>query len=141
MTPWCSKCYANRHRCETTNLSSPNLGTAQLQAAPVPGEKKAHAKTRPAPLPGEKALDIFWDKRIRETGKITRPSPLFPKRERRVGKIQFNWRPTTDLRSHWPISFFIWSAIVVGALSIAAAYWYASAFAPAPVSQAHAKSN
>lgn len=126
---------------ETTNLSSPNLGTAQLQPIPVPGEKKAHAKTRAAPLPGDKALDIFWDKRIREAGKIMRPSTLFPRSERRAGKTQFNWRPTTDLRSHWPVSFFIWGAVVVGMLSIAAAYWYASAYAPAPVSRAHAKSN
>ncbi len=125
---------------ETTSASSPNLGTAQLPPIPVPGEKKAHAKTRAAPLPGDKALDIFWDKRIREAGKMVRPSPLFPKSQRRAGKAQFNWTPTTDLKSHWPISFFIWGAIVVGLLAVAAAYWYASAYAPAPVSRAHAKS-
>jgi pSer/pThr/pTyr-binding forkhead associated (FHA) protein len=125
---------------ETTNLSSPDLGTAQLVSAPLPGEKKAHAKTRPAALPGDKALDIFWDKRIREAGKMVRPSPLFPRSDRRAGKAQFNWTPTTDLRSHWPVSFFLWGAIVVGLLSAAAAYWYASAFAPGPVSRAHAKS-
>ena len=125
---------------ETTSASSPNLGTAKLEPIPVPGEKKAHAKTRAAPLPGDKALDIFWDKRIREAGKMVRPSPLFPKSQRRAGKAQFNWTPTSDLKSHWPVSFFLWGAIVVGLLSIAAAYWYASAYAPAPVSGAHAKS-
>jgi len=125
---------------ETSNLSSPNLGTAKLEPVPLPGEKKAHAKTRAAPLPGDKALDIFWDKRIREAGKMVRPSPLFPKSQRRAGKAAFNWTPTTDLKSHWPVSFLLWGAIVVGLLSVAAAYWYASAYAPRPVSRAHARS-
>jgi hypothetical protein len=125
---------------DTTNLSSPNLSTAKLEPIPVPGEKKAHAKTRAAPILGDKALDIFWDKRIREAGKMVRPSPLFPKGQRRTGKAAFNWTPTTDLRSHWPVSFFIWGALGVGLLSIAAAYWYASAFSPGTVSRAHAQS-
>jgi pSer/pThr/pTyr-binding forkhead associated (FHA) protein len=124
---------------DTSNLSSPDLGTAKLEPVAVPGEKKAPAKTRAAVLPGDKALDIFWDKRIREAGKMVRPSPLFPRSDRRAGKAQFNWTATTDLRSHWPISFFLWGTIVVGLLSVAAAYWYASAFAPGPVSRAHAK--
>ncbi len=124
---------------ETTNASSPNLGTTELEPVPVPGERKAHAKTRAAPLPGDKALDVFWDKRIREAGKMVRPSPLFPRSQIRAGKAQFNWRPTTDLKSRWPVSFFLWGAIAVGLLSIAAAYWYASAYAPAPVSSVHAR--
>jgi hypothetical protein len=125
---------------ETTSSSSPNLGTAQLSAVPIQGGKKAHAKTRAAPLPGDKALDIFWDKRIREAGKMVRPSPLFPRSHRRAGKAQFNWTPTTDLKTHWRVSFFLWGAIVVGLLSVAAAFWYASAYSPAPVSRAHARS-
>lgn len=125
---------------DTSNLSSPNLGTAKLEPVLAPGEKKAHAKTRAAPIQGDKALDIFWDKRIREAGKMVRPSPLFPKSQRRVGKAAANWTPTTDLRSHWPASFFIWGAIGVGLLSVAAAYWYASAYSPGPVAWAHARS-
>ncbi len=125
---------------DTSNLSSPNLGTAKLEPILAPGEKKAHAKTRAAPIQGDKALDIFWDKRIREAGKMVRPSPLFPKANRRAGKAAFNWTPTGDLKSHWPVSFFVWGAIVVGLLSVAAAYWYASAFAPGPVARAHAQS-
>ena len=122
---------------DTSNLSSPNLGTAKLEAILAPGEKKAHVKTRAAPIQGDKALDIFWDKRIREAGKMVRPSPLFPRANRRSGKAAFNWTPTGDLKSHWPVSFFIWGAIAVGLLSVAAAYWYASAFAPGPVARAH----
>ena len=125
---------------ETSNLSSPNLGTAKLEAPPPPGEKKAHAKTRAAPLPGDKALDIFWDKRIREAGKMVRHSPLFPRGQRRAGKAAFNWIPTTDLKSRWPVSIFVWSAIAIGVMALAGAYWYANAYAPGPVSAAHTRS-
>jgi hypothetical protein len=110
-----------------------------LEPTPPAGGKRAPAKSRAAPISGDKALDIFWDKRIREAGKMVRPSPLFPKSRRRTGKAQFNWTPTTDLASRWPVSFFIWGAIAVGLLSLAAAFWYASAYAPAPVSYAHIK--
>ena len=126
---------------ETTNMSSPNLSTAKLEAVLAPGEKKAHAKTRAEPLPGDKALDIFWDKRIREAGKMVRPSPLFPKGQRRAGKAAFNWAPTTDLKRHWPVAGFVWGAIVVGGLSVAAACWFTSAFSPAPIAGAHARSD
>ena len=126
---------------DTSNLSSPDLGTAKLEPVLAPGEKKAHAKTRAAPIQGDKALDIFWDKRIREAGKLVRVSPLFPRGQRRPGKAAFNWTPTTDLRPHWPVSFLIWGVVGVGLLSVAAAYWYASAYAPGPVSRAHAQSH
>jgi hypothetical protein len=125
---------------DATDASSPNIGTDKLLSGEPAGTgKKASAKTRAAPLPGDKALDIFWDKRIREAGKMVRPSPLFPKSKRRTGKAQFNWTATSDLTPRWPISIFVWGAIGVGLLSVAAAYWYTSAFAPAPVSYAHAK--
>jgi len=123
---------------DTSNLSSPDLGTAKLE--PAPGEKKAHAKTRAAPIQGDKALDIFWDKRIREAGKLVRLSPLFPRGQRRAGKAAFNWTPTSDLKPHWPVSFLIWGAVAVGLLSVATAYWYASAYAPGPVARVHAQS-
>lgn len=119
------------------DASSPDLRTTRMLPA-VPADGKKAAKPRAAPLPGNKALDFFWDKRIREAGKMVRPSPLFPRRQRRSGKAQFNWIPTSDLARRWPVSFFIWSGVIVGALSIAAAYWYANAYAPAPVSRSHA---
>src|SRR6185295_16744056 len=92
---------------------------------------------RAAPLPGTKALDIFWDKRIREAGKMVRPAPLFPHGQKRTGKAQFNWTPTSDLARGWPVSFLIWGALVVVVLSTGGAFLYANAYAPAPVSQAH----
>lgn len=115
------------------DVSDPGLSTDKL-VVPDVKEKKA----RPLPVAGTKALDIFWDRRVREVVKMFRPSPLFPKGGRRTGKAQFNWVPTTDLMSRWPVAFFTWALLIVGLVSVAAAYWYTSAFAPAPISKAHA---
>lgn len=123
---------------EDIDVSSASLETSKLEERQLAGKRAA--KPRAAPLPGTKTLDIFWDKRIREAGKMMRHSPLFPRSKRRAGKAQFNWTPTTDLVSRWPASVFIWGAVVVGLLSVAAAYWYASAYAPAPIAKAHTKS-
>ena len=109
--------------------------TTDVLVAPADGKKPA--KPRAAPIAGTKALDIFWDKRIREAGKMVRRSPLFPKTQRRSGKAQFNWLATSDLRSRWSGSLFIWAALLVGLLSIAAAYSYTRAFVPAPLSNSH----
>jgi hypothetical protein len=120
--------------------SSPDVLTTRSLSA-VPTEGKKAAKPRAAPLPGNKALDFFWDKRIREAGKMVRPSPLFPRSQRRAGKAQFNWIPTSDLARRWPVSFLIWGAVIVGAFSMAAAYWYANAYSPGPVSRSHVRDN
>jgi hypothetical protein len=69
---------------------------------------------------------------------MARPSPLFPKGGRRSGKNQFNWMPTSDLMSRWPVAFFTWALLIVGIVSVAAAYGYTSAFTPGPLSNAHA---
>jgi hypothetical protein len=71
---------------------------------------------------------------------MVRPSPLFPKSQRRTGQAQFNWTATTDLMSRRRLSFFIWGAIGIGLVSIAAAFGYTSAYSPGPVSHVHAKS-
>ena len=115
------------------DLSDAGLSTDSLVA---PDDAKSK-KPRPAPIAGTKALDVFWDKRIREAGKLMRRSPLYPKGGRRSGKAQFNWTPTTDLMARWPVAFFTWALLVIGLGSVAAAYWYTSAFAPAPISKAH----
>ncbi|MCM3903286.1 MAG: FHA domain-containing protein, partial [Pyrinomonadaceae bacterium] len=99
----------------------PYLRTTKLLPE-TPTEGKKAAKPRAAPLPGNKALDFFWDKRIREAGKMVRPSPLFPRSQRRSGKAHFNWSPTSDLARRWPASCFIWGAVMIGVLSTAAAY-------------------
>ena len=117
------------------DVSDPGLSTDNLVAPDSKGKRP-----RPAPIAGTKALDIFWDKRVRDVVKMVRPSPLYPKGGRRSGKAQFNWVPTNDLMSRWPIAFFTWALLIVGLVSVAAAYWYTSAFAPAPISKAHAAS-
>lgn len=120
------------------DVSNPAIGTQALEdlEAILTGAKKK--VPRAAPIAGTKALDIFWDKRIREAGKMVRPAPLFPHGQKRTGKAQFNWTPTSDLARGWPVSFLIWGALVVVVLSIGGAFLYANAYAPAPVSQAHA---
>ena len=122
------------------DVSSPVLGTQNLEdlGAVLSGAKKKPAP-RAAPLPGTMALDIFWDKRIREAGKMVRAAPLFPHGQKRTGKAQFNWTPTSDLARRWPVSFFFWGVIVVGLFSAAGAFWYVNAYAPAPLSKAHAQ--
>ena len=85
------------------------------------------------------ALNVFWEKRKREAGKMQRGSPLRPQKPMRVlGKARFNWTPTRDLVRPWPASVFVWGFAVVLALSALAAYVYAEAYAPAPISSAHA---
>jgi hypothetical protein len=122
------------------DVSNPLLSTQKLEdVAGVMAGAKKKAEPRAAPLPGTKALDIFWDKRIREAGKMVRPAPLFPHGQKRTGKAQFNWTPTSDLARRWPVSFLIWGVVAVGLVSVAGAFWYANAYAPAPLSKAHAE--
>jgi hypothetical protein len=84
------------------------------------------------------ALNVFWEKRKREAGKMQRVSPLRPRKALRVlGKARFNWTPTRDLVRPWPFSIFVWGTALVIALSAVAAYVYAEAYAPAPISSGH----
>ena len=121
------------------NTDSAELATTKLLSLQAL-EGKKQAKSKPAPIAENKALDIFWDKRIREAGKMVRKSPLFPRSQRKSGKAQFNWAPTDDLASRWPIAFFIWSGITVAFLAGAAAIFYTNVYAPAPLAFAHSKS-
>src|SRR6185503_12646309 len=118
------------------DVSDAGLSTSKLV---MPGAAKAK-KPRATPIAGTKALDIFWDKRMRDVAKMVRPSPLFPRARRREGKKQSNWTATTDLVSRWPVAYFVWAFLVVGLIAVAGAYWYTQAYAPAPLSHAHATS-
>ena len=71
---------------------------------------------------------------------MVRPSPLFPRSRRRSGKAQFNWTPTTDLKSRWPGAIFTWALLAVVLLSLGASYKFARAYSPAPLSMAHSQS-
>lgn len=90
----------------------------------------------------EGVFDVFWEKRKREAGKVTRPSALRPRQPApKLGKARFNWKPTRDLERPWPFSIFTWGVVVVGLLSVVAAFSYTSAFSPAPVSNAHTRAS
>ena len=123
---------------EAADNSSPLIGTTEKLIMPEAGKNPPKAP-RAAPLPGNKTLDIFWDKRIREAGKMVRHSPLFPKSQRRSGKAQFNWTPTSDLARGWPVALLIWGAVIVTIFSVAGVFWFANAYAPAPLSSSHSR--
>jgi hypothetical protein len=117
------------------------LPTTPLEEQPAEGAHKKAATRKPKPeASSSKALDVFWDKRITAATKTIKPSPLFPLTGRPIGKAQSLWAPTTDLRRRWPASMILWGAIPVALLSVAGALFYASAFSPAPISDAHARS-
>jgi len=90
-------------------------------------------------LPGldDQALKVFWDKRKREAGKIAEKSRLHPKGDRRVGKAQFNWRPTLDLTRPWRKSYFVWGAVIVAVLSLAGLIVYTQAYSPGAIASVH----
>ena len=87
------------------------------------------------------ALKIFWDKRKREAGKLMVDSPLKPVGERRLGKAQFNWYPTFDLRFPWPRSLFTWGTMIVTVLAVIATIAFKDAYSPGRLSVAHARSD
>jgi hypothetical protein len=109
-------------------------GLVEQTQAPPPTHAPSEEATEVA-----QALNVFWEKRKREAGKMQRVSPLRPQKPMRVlGKARFNWTPTRDLVRPWPFSIFVWGFAVVAALSAVAAFVYAGSFAPAPISSAHA---
>jgi hypothetical protein len=77
----------------------------------------------------------MWEGRTRE--KAGRPSPLHPRTPPRLGKARFNWTSTRDLVRPWPFAIFIWSFLIIGALSAVAAFKHKIAFAPEPISAPH----
>ncbi len=116
--------------------------TIRLPSAPLDVEKAAaHKKPAPRkpppPASGSKALDVFWDKRITAATKTVKPSPLFPVTGRPSGKAQSVWAPTTDLKRRWPIPIVVVIGIVAALVAGGGAIFYAAAFAPAPISDAH----
>ncbi|MBI3652930.1 MAG: NAD(P)-binding domain-containing protein [Acidobacteria bacterium] len=89
----------------------------------------------------EQALKVFWAKRKREEGKLAEKTPLHPKGARKIGKAQFNWKPTLDLRKLWRKSYWVWGAGVVLVLALVAVFIRPNTFAPDPVADAHAKTD
>jgi hypothetical protein len=117
----------------TTNVTD-SMYRVETPTGPTPFKKRPTGTSELS-----QALNVFWEKRKREAGKMQRVSPLRPQKPMRVlGKARFNWTPTRDLVRPWPLAVFVWGFAIVLALSAVAAYVYAGAYAPAPVSAAHA---
>lgn len=117
----------------TTNVSD-SMYRVETPTGPSPFKKRPTGTSELS-----QALNVFWEKRKREAGKMQRVSPMRPQKPMRVlGKARFNWTPTRDLVRPWPAAVFVWGTAFVLALSAVAAYVYAEAYAPAPVSAAHA---
>jgi thioredoxin reductase (NADPH) len=85
----------------------------------------------------EQALKVFWEKRKREAGKIAEKSALRPTGDRRVGKSQFNWLPSRDLRKLWRKSYFVWGAVIIAVASVVALFAAKSAYSPGGISSPH----
>jgi hypothetical protein len=92
--------------------------------------------------PGEaQALKVFWDKRMREAGKLTTDSPLKPSEKQGLGKAQFNWFPTLDLLRPWPGSLFVWGTLIVTVFAVSATFAFKNVYSPGPVSNPHLRSD
>jgi hypothetical protein len=132
-------------RADSGMWELPTTMSLELPSPPPEGQPPAGAHRKPPPrkpkpaATSSKALDVFWDKRITAATKTVRPSPLFPMTGRAAGKLQSVWTPTSDLKRRWPVSLLLWGVIIVGLLSAAGALFYAKAFAPAPISDAHTR--
>jgi thioredoxin reductase (NADPH) len=125
-----------------------SAATALLQRVVLPGKQTvAPGGTKrlqgtgllTTALPGldEHALEVFWDKRKREAGKIGQKSRLQPSGDHRVGKAQFNWRPSLDLTRPWRKSYFVWGALIVALLSGGALFAYTQAYSPGAIASVH----
>ncbi|MCI0337201.1 MAG: FHA domain-containing protein [Acidobacteria bacterium] len=90
--------------------------------------------------PGDaQSLKVFWDKRMREAGKLSTDSPLMPVGKQRLGKAQFNWYPTRDLLRAWPGALFVWAALIVTVLALGATFAFTDAYSPGPISTPHSR--
>ncbi|HWP42247.1 MAG TPA: FHA domain-containing protein [Blastocatellia bacterium] len=124
----------------TDSLPSGGLTqTIQIAMPGVPGEKDSILSTATrtsgsgfikAYLPDTSnlALNLYWSKRKREAGKIDLGSRLAPTGNQKVGKAQFFWRPTLDLKKLWRKSYFINAAVMICSLSVLAWFLYESVF-------------
>lgn len=118
------------------------LPSAPPEGEPAAGAHKKSAPRKPKPVAvSSKALDVFWDKRITAATKMVKPSPLFPLTGRASGKAQSVWTPTSDLKRRWPVAMMIWGTIAVAVLAGVSAIFFAGAFSPGPISDAHTRSN
>jgi hypothetical protein len=128
-----------------TQMLSPAMLQAQAQSPTAKGTQrlaKTGMLTGMLGKPEEEALQVFWDKRKRDAGKMAESTRLRPNLlGGRVGKARFNWRSTSDLRRPWPVSLFVWGTLVVGVLSILGAVVFKNIYSPGPLSTPHQRAS
>lgn len=81
-------------------------------------------------------LAQYWEER--EKRKAGGPSALRPRALPQHLKSTYHWKPNRDLVRPRSLAVCTWALIVLGALSVGAAFKYRAAFAPGSVSVAHA---
>lgn len=132
---------------EPLHVSSQSPAPTQSPASqptPPPPRKPppAHGKPKAPALESTHMLDI-WLLRIQEKAKAFRPSLLFPRAVLNArGMERHKWKRTTDLIHKWYFSVLICGVaglLLIGLFSLLATRWYANAFSPAPLSDAHAR--
>ncbi|HUK89685.1 MAG TPA: FHA domain-containing protein, partial [Blastocatellia bacterium] len=89
------------------------------------------------PAVDERALNVFWDKRKREAGKLGEKSRLQPRGNRKVGKAQFNWGPTLDLSLLRRKSFFAIGGLLIAVFAFAGVFVPDATYSPGKLSSSH----
>src|SRR5215471_17833597 len=89
------------------------------------------------PALDDQALNAFWEKRKREAGKVEEKTPLHPKVGKKLGKAQFNWRPTLDLKNLRKSAYFVWGVLIIAGLSLAAILIPQISLSPGRLSSSH----
>jgi hypothetical protein len=122
-------------------------GTFRISVVRIYGVAVGEREDRHAATPmdaEDRSADDVVDQLYFEKRKRKRPgrlSPLHSKATPIHGMERFNWVPTKDLLRPWPVGVFGCAALLVAALSVAAAVYYRKAYAPAPVSAPHARTD
>jgi thioredoxin reductase/pSer/pThr/pTyr-binding forkhead associated (FHA) protein len=90
-----------------------------------------------ADLPEALSLEVFWDKRKRESGKITDETVLNPKGSRKLGKALACWAPTLDLQQPWRWGWFIWGGLAALLFGLSALAAWHGAYSPGELASPH----
>jgi hypothetical protein len=127
---------------DDATAAQPPLPPLAEQGKPAPKKPPAPKRHKEPALESTHMLDI-WLLRIQEKAKAFKPSLLFPRAVLNArGMERHKWKPTTDLQHKWYFSILVCGIaglIIIGLISLFATRWYANAFSPAPLSDAHAR--
>lgn len=113
--------------------------TVETTAGTPSHEEQLAEGVSPGVRPDRTALEVFWEKRRRESGRIVDPLRLAPTTTVRLGKLLANWMPTLDLRAPWRRSHLALGALAVFAASLFAVAGYRRAFSPGGVASPHVR--